>query len=114
MAVIVETDNPEILWTNFVSMIQQGKISTWIMDIDGDLTIRNPAWTSKAWFTLSNEPTTNQLRFGIITSTKFPMTKELYGVYHGRLAATLLANFDDCIRNISITSNFLEGTDIYG
>lgn len=114
MAVIVNTDRPEILRDSLISLIRQAIITTWIVDSEEDITIRNPAWNSKAWFKIFVDNDRRRVNFGIITSSIFPMTKELYGVYHGRLAATLLANFDELILDIELTSFFQPEIDVFG
>lgn len=114
MAVIVNTASPELLRDSLIALIRRSTITTWIVDSEEDITIRNPAWNSKAWFKILVDNEQRRVNFGIITSSLFPMTKELYGVYHGRLAATLLANFDDLITDIELTSFFQPEIDVFG
>lgn len=40
------------------------------------------------------------------------MTRQLYGVYHGRFVATLLSHFDFMIDNVEISPLMVEGYDI--
>jgi len=110
MAVIVQTSNTIQLVESLHQRIIDNNITTWLLDDDGDITIRNPMWRQKAWFKIIKDPT--RIVFGIIPSMKYAMTKELYGVYHGRIAATLLANFDDIIDSIELTSGYLDDYDV--
>jgi len=110
MAVIVQTNNPKELIQALYQSIERHGITTWLVDNDGDITIANQVWRHKAWFSI--RPESKSVIFGIVPSLRYSMTKELYGVYHGRLAATLLANFDDIIENIKLTAGYLENYDV--
>lgn len=78
-------------------------IPTWIVDSDGDFTMTHGAWTMHAWFRINlNNPT--QLVLNIVSSRNHRMTRELYGVYHGRMTATLLAYFDHMIDTVTSTA----------
>lgn len=112
MAVIIQTQDPNKLREHFIRNIYVGKIRTWSVDQEGDITHTNPKWAYKAWFEPKIDIANNQLQFGIIASQIFPMTNELYAVYHGRLATTLLANFDFLIEELSITPQLREDIDI--
>lgn len=78
-------------------------IPSWYRDSDGDFTISNSKWNNKAWFRL-RVTSTNELHFNLISSRTHPLTKEIYGVYHGRMTATLLAYFDNLITYTLSTS----------
>lgn len=106
MAVIVKTNQPELLANRLMESIKNNEIPTWSIDDDGDITIANIKWTNKAWFQIKIEYENNILAFGIISSKIYRMTNELYGVYHGRLAATLLAYFDSLLDNIELSSGY--------
>ncbi len=110
MAVIAITNNPNELIQALYQGIRDHTITTWLVDDDGDITIARQIWRHKAWFSIKSN--SSSVIFGIIPSMKHPMTKELYGVYHGRLAATILANFDEMIGNITLTSGYLEDYDV--
>lgn len=110
MAVIAQTNKPDELIQSLYDSIANHMITTWIVDDDGDITIANQVWRHKAWFKIISA--SSKVIFGIIPSMKYPMTKELYGVYHGRLAATLLANFDDTIDNVELTAKYLKDYDV--
>ncbi len=112
MAVIVRADNAEELRDNFLNKISRSAILTWLIDEDGDITIRNPEWHNKAWFRCSVENNPSRLILGIIPSKRYRMTKELYGVFHGRIAATILAHFDDVITSIELTSGYYKPYDV--
>lgn len=103
MAVIVTSDDPDKLRSQLQHLVKFGSIRTWDLDSDGDFTHASTQWGNKAWFRLKTHK--NKLQFGIISSKRHPMTKELYGVYHGRFAAMLLTHFDTEIRTLVLTPN---------
>ena len=92
MAIIIKTQRPQELINSLNRAINRRAILTWVVDDMGDYTISREQWQFLAW-----------MIFGIIQSRKFPMTKELYGVYHGRFVATLLSHFDSDIIDINVT-----------
>lgn len=67
-------------------------------------------WFQHAW--LRPYVKDKLLVFGIIQSSDFPITRQLYGVYHGRFVATLLSHFDDMMENIEITPLMIKEIDV--
>ena len=55
----------------------------------------------------------DSIAFGIVESRKYPLMKDLYGIMHGRLVATLLTHFDSLISDIEVTSQLDDRFDIY-
>lgn len=100
MALLVKCNNPQSVLDNFRKKIEGGEIITWVIDEEGDLSISNVRWIYKAWMRPKIEG--GNLIFGYIASSKFGVTKGLYGIFHGRLATTLLANFDELISSIEL------------
>ena len=103
MALIIQTQDPQNLLNSLNNLIRKKSIKTWILDAEGDLTNANPKWTYRAWFKPYVQTENNRLAFGIIPSTHFLLTNEIYAVYHGRLASTLLAHFDFMMNGLSIS-----------
>lgn len=93
--------NPRQIVTQFRENVTNGNIPTWIIDSDGDFSVANPKWRNKAWFHIHVDE--KSIGFGIISSRTHRLTKELYAVYHGRLATCLLAYFDEQISGLVIT-----------
>lgn len=100
MALIVKCKRPQELLEQFESKINHFDIVSWSMDEDKDFTVTNGNWSFKAWMRPTVED--GRLVFGYVSSTNHQVTKGLYGIFHGRLAATLLAHFDDMIESIEI------------
>jgi hypothetical protein len=92
MAVMVLCRSPHDLLNKIKSSIQDGKIQTWTLDKDGDLTHSTDQWRFLAWFRPSLEQ--DRLVFHILGTRAKPMSKVVYGVYHGRLIEMLLTHFD--------------------
>lgn len=110
MAILIKTQHPTQLLRRLNDAINNGDVQTWQVDNDGDYTISRLQWFQCAWIRpyIKNE----QLIFGIVQSSNYPMTRQLYGVYHGRFVATLLSHFDFMIDNVEISPLMVEGYDI--
>ena len=112
MAIIIRTSSPEQLREGFTRAINDFIISTWIVDSDGDYTITRELWRNHAWmrfYRIDNR----SVAFGIVESKKYPLKKDLYGIMHGRLVATLLTHFDGLISDIEVTSQLDDRYDRY-
>lgn len=112
MAVVFSCIYPEKLLDSFYKSIDDGSIETWIYDEDGDFTHNATQWFSKAWF----RPKINEdnLKFFIISSAGNPISSEIYAIYHGRLAETFLAHFDDLFTGCGITAMPIYGDILDG
>lgn len=113
MAIIINTESPQNLLDSLKETIQKGRIKTWLLDSEGDLTSANPRWMFKAWFEPHIDSENQILTFGIIPSTQLPLTNEIYAVYHGRLASTMLAHFDFLMEDLRITPKIDQTYDRY-
>lgn len=112
MALIIKTNSPERLRDSFTRAIHEMEIATWIVDSDGDFTIKRELWRNHAWmrfYRIDDET----MAFGIVESKKYPLVKDLYGIMHGRLVATLLTHFDSLITEIEISSQLDDRFDVY-
>ena len=108
MAIIIRTSNPRQLLRQINQFIDAKRIKTWTYDDEGDFTTVSPQWRYHAWLhpilpDPKNGYPNDVLIFGIVGSRRFSMTKEIYGVFHGRFIATLLSHFDTEIEEIQPT-----------
>ena len=103
MAIIIQTKNPILLLKQLNIAINSGNIQTWYLDQDGDYTISRPKWFQHAWFRPYINENNKSLTFGIVQSSVYPVTRQLYGVYHGRFVATLLSYFDYLMDEVEIS-----------
>lgn len=113
MAIIIKSNNPQMLLETFVDGINSNEIATWIVDSDNDFTIANAKWAYKAWMRPIIKKESNCLVFGIVSSTKHEITKGLYGIFHGRLVATLLSHYDELILSIDIQPFLDKNIDVF-
>jgi len=102
MAMNVITGSPAALLAKIKQAIDNREIETWSYDSDGDFTHTPDQWKLKAWM----RPALAQglLNFGILGNTGVPMTKVLYGVYHGRFLEMLATHFDDDFVTATVTA----------
>ncbi len=92
MAIRVTTLQPSLLVASIRKAIDARKIETWTYDSDGDFTHTPAQWANKAWL----RPTlqSGALVLNILNPTGINLSKEIYGVYHGRFIEMLLVHFD--------------------
>ena len=116
MAIIIRTQNPRQLLRRINQLIDSKGIKTWTYDDEGDYTTVSAQWRYRAWMhpivpDINNHYPDDVLLFGIVGSRTYNMTKEIYGVYHGRFIATLLSHFDTEIEEIQPTTLLQNGID---
>ena len=110
MAIIVNTQQPQLLLENIKKDINDKKIQTWAYDDEGNFYHIPNQWEYKGW--LSPKIEENRLIFGIVGSKSISMSIIAYAVYHARFTEMLLAHFDQQFTDISITSQ-KTGYDIF-
>lgn len=101
---------PDGLWNHILNQIDKGEIDTWETDVDGDLTHVPYQWHREAW--LRHYTDDKELIIGIVARRDKPMSKVIYGLYHGRFAEMLLIHFDTLIKEIKISSYPENGYDL--
>jgi hypothetical protein len=102
MAIRVNCGDPDQLLSDIRREIRNGSIETWEQDRDGDFTHSPSQWKHKAWFHPITEE--DRLIFQIIGQQGMRMSRETYGVYHGRFIEMLLSHFDTKFRRVSATA----------
>jgi len=102
MGIRVETSNPQALLAAVKEAIRKDKVRTWSCDGDGDFTHSADQWNLKAWLRPSLESGALLLR--ILPPKGQQITKEVYGIYHGRFIEMLLVHFDDQFSNAYATA----------
>lgn len=96
--------SPQILIDKLNDYINSKSNSIWKIDEDGDYVLCIADYQYKAWMTIDKRFEKQAFNVCIIESTKNPMTKRIYSVYHCRFAEMLLECFDIDIENVKITS----------
>jgi hypothetical protein len=92
MAVRVFCKSPSALLNNIKAKINDGSIDTWTVDADGDFTHSPAQWKKQAW--LRPALFENRITFRIFPPKGKPVTRVIYGVFHGRFVEMLLTHFD--------------------
>lgn len=92
MAVFFTTNSPNQLLEALKKKIDDGDIETWTYDKDGDFTHVPEQWNGKGW--LRPQPQQGLLAFGLLGQKKTKMSKQVYGLYHGRFIDMMLTHFD--------------------
>lgn len=93
MALYFETQTPNGLLKAFKKAIDDGHISTWSYDSQGDFTHTPEQWNKLAWFR-PKVIEKKQLVFSIIRPKNRNISSEVYAVYHGRFLESILVHCD--------------------
>lgn len=93
MAIRITAYQPASLLASIKKAIDGRQIETWSYDSDGDFTHTPPQWANKAW--LRPAVVSGALVLSILNQRGTNLSKEIYGVYHGRFIEMLLTHFDD-------------------
>ena len=102
MAIRVTTAQPSSLLAAVKKAIDERKVDTWSYDSDGDFTHTPSQWAKKAW--LRPRVQSSGLILNILNPKGVSLSKEIYGVYHGRFIEMLLAHFDDKFTDAEATA----------
>jgi hypothetical protein len=101
MAVIIETGAPRRLLKQIRAAIEDGTVSSWESDFDGDLSLTSESMRGQAW--MRARETDGWLVFNIVGKSGTEMTKSVYAAYHSRLVQMCLTFFDESCRSIRVT-----------
>jgi hypothetical protein len=108
MSIRAFTDDSAALHARIRKLIDQGHITTWAYDSDGDFTHTPTQWKNKAW--LRPDEQTDKLRMTII-GPKSGLTREVFAVYHGRFIEMLIAHVSSKFGTVSASPNPVEGDE---
>ena len=103
MAIIIDTSKPRELLASVKKAIDEGKVTTWSYDSEGDFTHTPDQWKGKAW--LRPKIASSILTFGLLGNKDVIMTKTVYGVYHGRFIEMMLTHFDNDFSEANATAH---------
>jgi hypothetical protein len=107
MAIRVTTPQPASLLAAIKTAINGRQVETWTYDSDGDFTHTPVQWAYKAWLRPALQP--NALVLNILNPRGVNLSKEVYGVYHGRFIEMLLVHFDDRFNDAHATASVAVG-----
>lgn len=95
MAIYFSTSKPKALHAAFDQAIDEGHITTWERDKDGDYTPKAANWARKLWLRPSEEPGNGRLAFYTIPLQGKKIQRVDFAYYHGHLIETFINHFQD-------------------
>jgi len=105
MAVIIHTDQPDLLLEKIYEAIDNKKADKWVRTSDGRLTFGALLWKNEAFFKPQIWVNENQLRFGLLKrKDRKHITSKLYALFHVKLIEMLLTHFDNDFRSVTATA----------
>ncbi len=100
MAIYIKMKSSESFIDNLKAQIDNGKISDWTYDSDGDFSSRKAELCNQAWF--HPYEFTDMCIFGIVGRKNINLPFSVYAQYHGDFLKELLLNFPNQLANIYI------------
>lgn len=110
MAIYFETKTPKKLLAAYKKAVDDGHVSTWSYDSDGDFTHTADQWNRKAWLRPKIEEGT-ALVFHILKPKEATLSLTIYAVYHGRFIESMLRHCDELF-SVGRASAMPEGGDV--
>jgi hypothetical protein len=107
MSVRAFTEYADALLTKIKRLIDQGHITTWSYDEEGDFTHTATQWKNRAWLRPQVQP--DRLRLVIRKSKTVPLTREVFAIYHGRFIEMLIEHVPKDFVRASATPNPVKG-----
>jgi hypothetical protein len=103
MAIYIETKTPKKLLAAYKKAIDDGHVTTWRYDTDGDFTHTTEQWNRKAWLRpkiVENE----SLNLFILAPKDETLSSEIYAIYHGRFIESVLRHCDQLFSKVYASS----------
>lgn len=112
MAIIIRTDQPNLLLDKIYDAIDAKKADKWERTTDGRLTYGTLLWKNEAFFKPQIWVDEQELRFGLLKrKDRKHISSKLYTVFHTKLAEMLLSHFDTSFSEVTITAVRAEPDD---
>lgn len=102
--IIIKSEHAGEIHDDLIESIKSGKIKSWEIDKEGDITSTLDDKRRMCWFRISKEE--NEIRFYLVTSTKFKDSDKLKAIFLGRLVATAYANYRDRAFEIDLSQYY--------
>jgi hypothetical protein len=103
MSLTFYTNNPTGLLRTFKNAIDNKHVVTWSYDSDGDFTHTTEQWNKQAWM----RPVVGQgqLTLNFLGNPRTSKSmRELYAIFHGRFAESMLVHCDELFTNVTATA----------
>lgn len=94
MAIHFETKTPKKLLAAYKKAVDDGHVTTWSYDSDGDFTHTAEQWNRKAWLRPKVQEG-KELVFYILSPKETTISAAVYAVYHGRFIESMLRHCDE-------------------
>ena len=106
MAIIIQTNNPDLLLDKIYDAINNKDAEKWITTEDGRLTYGVLLWKNEAFFKPQIWVDDKELRFGLLKrKDRKHITSKLYAVFHTKLIELLLLKFDKEFISVRATAS---------
>lgn len=102
MAVHFVSSDPALLLERLKNSIDEDRLTAWTYDADGDFTRTSDRWSKEAWFRPALGKT--KLSFFILAPKEAPVTRQVYGAYHGRMVQDALNYCDDYFETAQVSA----------
>lgn len=103
MAVHFKTQTPQKLLNAYKKAIDDGHVTTWSYDKDGDFTHTAEQWIRKAWLRPQVVSGT-ELVLNILAPKEVDVSSAVYAIYHGRFIESVLRHCDKLFVNAHATA----------
>jgi hypothetical protein len=110
MAIYLKTSTPRKLLAAYKKAIDDGHITTWSYDSDGDFTHTADQWNRKAWLRPKIEGD-SLLALYVLAPKDTKISSAVYAVYHGRFIESMLRHCDNLFGEAR-ASSMPEGGDV--
>ncbi|MDD4009848.1 MAG: hypothetical protein PHQ67_08575 [Fermentimonas sp.] len=106
MAIIIQTNHPDILLDKIYDAIDKKNAEKWICTEDGRLTYGTLLWKNEAFFKPQIWVDDKELRFGLLKrKDRKHISSKLYATYHSKFIEMLLLKFDKDFNSVTATAN---------
>jgi hypothetical protein len=93
MAVHFKTSTPKKLLAAYKKAIDDGHVTTWSYDSEGDFTHTAEQWSRKAWLRPKIREG-EELVLYILSPREVELSSAVYAIYHGRFIESMLRHCD--------------------
>jgi hypothetical protein len=103
MAIYLDTSTPKKLLAAYKKAIDDGHVTTWSYDAQGDFTHTAEQWKRKAWLRpriIAGE----SLVLRVIRPREGKVSSTVYAVYHGRFVESVLRHCDELFTQARVTA----------
>ena len=103
MAIHFTTATPKKLLAAYKAAIDDGHVTTWSYDAEGDFTHTSDQWSRKAWLR-PKVIERLELVFHILKPREATLTSAVYAVYHARIVESMLRHCDSLFTDCRLSS----------